>query len=212
MPTKAALWPAFPANDAHRHRPPRLDGDAPENEIADALDRAAHVVGFAGGDAARGEHQVVIGRGVAKRARKLLGFVGENAEIGHQRAQPLQQLDQQKAVGVVDGGGAAHAAGLDHLVAGGEDRDLQPPAHLELGQAERGGERDVLRLQHGTGRHHHAAGRHVLAGEPPVGAELQPARHGDVIAFDRDVFLHEDRVGALGHRRAGEDSDGLPGT
>ena len=150
-------------------------------------------------------------RGLVDGARQRVGLVGQNAEIGHDGAQALEQFDQQEAVGIVDGGAAARAARLDHLVAGGEDRDFQPPAHAERGQAERGGKRDVLRLQHGAGRDHHAAFAHVLAGEPPVGAELQPARQHDTIALEFDVLLHEDRVGARRHGRAGENSDGLTG-
>ena len=79
------------------------------------------------------------------------------------------------------------------------------------GEPERGGERDVLRLEHGAGRQHHRACRHVLAGEPPVGAALEARRHDHRIAFDRHVLLHEHGVGAGRHRRAGEDADGLAG-
>ena len=102
---------------AERHRPARLDGDAPEHELADALDRAAHVVGFAGRNAAGGEHQVVMQRGLVDGAREGGLLVGENAEIGDDGAQPLEQFDQQEAVGIVNGGGAARRARLDHLVA-----------------------------------------------------------------------------------------------
>src|SRR5216684_3144793 len=44
----------------HRDRPSRLDGDAPEHQLADGLDRRAHVIGLAGRDAARGEHEVMV--------------------------------------------------------------------------------------------------------------------------------------------------------
>ena len=199
------------ADHAHGHRPPRLDGDAPEHQAADALDRAAHEIGFAGGDAARGDDEIVIGGGSGERAPQRVGIVAKNAEIGHGCAEPLQQSAQQIAVGVVDRGAAARGSRLDHFVAGGEDRHFKPPPHLDIRDAERGGERDVLRLQHGAGRQHDMTGGHVFAGKPPIRAEFQALRHGDAIALRRHVFLHEHRIGALGHRRAGENADGFAG-
>ena len=152
------------------------------------------------------------GRRLGQRARDSSArLVGQNAEIGHHRAEPLQQRAQQIAVGVVDGGGAAWAPRLYHLVTGREDRDLQPPANAQFGQAERRRQRDVLRLQHGAGRQYDAARRHVLAGKPAVGAELQARRHGDALAFGAHVLLHEHGIGARRHRRAGENPDGLAG-
>ena len=50
------------AQHAHRDRPARLDRDAPEHQLADLLDRVAHVIGLAGRDAARGQHQIVAAR------------------------------------------------------------------------------------------------------------------------------------------------------
>jgi len=63
--------------------------------------------------------------------------------------------------------------GLHHFIAGGKDRHLETPAHCEFGDAERGCQRDVLRLQHRSGRQHDIAGRHVFAGQPAVGAGFQ---------------------------------------
>ncbi len=148
---------------------------------------------------------------LASARGKHVRIVGQNAEIGHHRAEPLQQRAQEITIGVVDRGAAALAAWLDHFVAGRKDRNRQPPPHFEFGQAQSGGERDVLRLQHGAGRQHDIARRHVLAGQPAIGAELQPARHRDAVAVDRDVFLHEHGVGADRHRRAGEYPDRLAG-
>ena len=67
----------------------------------------------------------------------------------------------------------------------------------------------MLRLQHGAGRQNDRAGRHVLTGETAVGAELQPLWHRHAAAFDRHILLHENGVGALRHRRAGENANGL---
>ena len=142
-------------------------------------------------------------------ARQRFRIVGQNAEIGHHGAEPLQQFAQQIAVGVIDGRAAARRAGFHHLIAGRKYRHLQPPPHLDLGDSERGGERDVLRLQHGAGRQRHLTSGHVLAGQPPIGAELQALRHDHMIAVHRHVFLHEHGIGARRHGRAGENPDGL---
>ena len=126
-------------------------------------------------------------------------------------AEPLQQSVQQIAVGVVDGGAAARGSRLDHFVAGGEDCHFKPPPHLDVRDAERGGERDVLRFQHGAGRQHDMTGGHVFAGQPAIRPKFQPLGHGDAIALRGHVLLHEHRIGALGHRRAGENADGFAG-
>ena len=149
------------------------------------------------------------GRGFGQRARKLARIVGENAEIGHDRAETFQQRAQQITVGVENRRAAARRARLDHFVAGRKYRHLQPPPHLDVGDAERGQKRNMLRFQHGAGRQHDAALRHVLAGKPPVGAELQAFRHRHAVAVGGDIFLHEHGVGAGRHRRAGENADRL---
>ena len=107
---------------------------------------------------------------MASARAKRLRIVGQDAEIGHHDAQPFQQLGKQIAVGVVDRRAAARRTGLHHFVAGGKDRDVEPPAHLDLGDAERGGNRDMLRLEHRAGRQHHVTGGHVLPGETPIRA------------------------------------------
>ena len=52
--------------------------------------------------------------------------------------------------------------------------------------------------------------RNVLPCRTYIGAGLQARGQNDLVAFDADVFLHENRVGAFGHRRAGEDAHRLP--
>jgi hypothetical protein len=157
---------------AHRHRPPRLDGDTPEHQAADAFDRGAHMIGFAGGDAAGGDDEIVRGGGSAQRVGKVEWVVGQNTEIGHLRAKPRQQAREEITVGVENSGVIARCAGLDHLIAGRKNRHFQPPPHLDFGHADRGGERDVLRVQHRAGDQHDCAFRRILTSKAPVRAAL----------------------------------------
>ena len=83
--------------------------------------------------------------------------------------------------------------------------------HVELGEAERGGERHVLHGEPPSRRQGDRPRPHVLAGMPAIGAAFQSRRHDDAIAFDAAVFLHEHGVGTRRHRRAGKDADRLPG-
>ena len=148
-PTNAAPLPAL----APRITPiatgrPGLDGDAPEHQAADLLDRAAHVVGLAGRDAARGQHQIV----VARRRRRSPsparpGSSLQDAEVGHRGAEPLEQAVEQRAVGVVERRGGPRPARLDDLVAGREQRDAHAPPHLECrsGRARRRAPRPARR-------------------------------------------------------------------
>ncbi len=124
-------------------------------------------------------------------------------------AEPLQQFRQQNPVGIENRRGAAGRARLDHFITGGKNRDLEPPAHRKLGQSQGGSERDVLRFKHGAGRQNDATGGNILARETAIGPELQAFWHRHPVAFDRHILLHENGVGALRHRRAGENANGL---
>src|SRR2546421_497659 len=47
------------------------------------------------------------------------------------------------------------------------------------------------------------------AGMPAIGAGREPGRHDHAGALGAAILLHEHGVGARGHRRAGEDANGL---
>ena len=78
--------------------------------------------------------------------------------------------------------------------------------------AESGGECHVLRLQPPSSRQRKRTGPDVLAGEPPVGADLQAGGNGHCVALAARVLLHVDSIGTRRHRRPGEDLDGLAGS
>jgi hypothetical protein len=81
-PAERRAFSARPRDHPHRHRPPRLDADAPEHQPPDTLDCGAHMISLAGRDATRGQHQVMIpGRG-CDRALELISIIRQDAEIG----------------------------------------------------------------------------------------------------------------------------------
>ncbi len=209
-PTKAAPSPLFDARqNAHRHRTTRLDRDPPEDEPTDAFDRVAHVIGFAGRDAARSQHQIVSGGGGREPARELFRIVGENAEIGDLDAVTREQSGEQIAIGIVERRPRQSRSGLGNFIAGREYRHPDAAAHIKLGETERRRECDVLHAKPPARGQCEHPGFHIFTGEPAIGAVLQAGRHQHVVAIDATILLHEDSIGAFRHRRAGEDANGL---
>ena len=146
-----------------------------------------------------------------QRVCQRRGLVAQNAEIGDLAAQPAQHRHQHEAVGIEQLRRGAGLARRNQFVAGREHRDADAPDHVELGQAEGGGQRDILRPQPLAGFQRGMPKRNILAGRAHIGAGFQPRRQHDLLAFDADVLLHEDRVGAVRHRRAREDAHRVTG-
>ena len=126
-------------------------------------------------------------------------------------AEPIEHAGEQSAVGVVQraAGRGSPGSTISSPVENSATRTRRRTS--SVGQTDRGGERHVLRGEPPAGRQHDRALAHILAGKPAVGASFQPRRHDDVIALGAHVLLHEHRVGAGRHRRAGEDADRLAG-
>ena len=118
---------------------------------------------------------------------------------------PVEQAEENRAIGVVGLARAKRRARLAQLVAGREQRDLERPEHLEPVAAEGRGDADVLRPEPDAGLERHLARAHVLAGLAPVRAALHARRDHHGIAVELDVLLHQGGVGAVWHRRAGQD-------
>ena len=93
-------------DDAHRDRPARLDRDPPEHQPADLLDGCAHVIGFAGRNAAGRQHQIMLARGGGDGFGDRSRIVLEDAEVGHRRAQAVEQ--NTDAFAVLYGSGYEH--------------------------------------------------------------------------------------------------------
>src|SRR5262249_2172756 len=126
-------------DDAHRDPPSGLDGDAPKYQPPDGLDRVPHMVGLAGGNAARGDDEVMLRRGRGNRTREPLRIVGQDAEIGRRGAEALDEPREQIAIGVEQRGTRSRRSRLDDLVAGREQGDAHAAEYVERGQADGGG-------------------------------------------------------------------------
>ena len=136
-------------------------------------------------------------------------IIPDDAEIADVAAEPAQHRHQHEAVGIEQLRRGARFARRDQLVAGGEHRDANAPDNFELRQAESRDKRDILRPQPLAGLQRRKAQGNVLACGAHIGAGLQARRENDLVTFDADIFLHEHGVGAIGHRRAGEDAHRL---
>ena len=147
---------------------------------------------------------------VLQGARERGAVVPEDAEIADLAAETRQHRHQHEAVGIEQLRRSARFARRCQFVAGGEHRDAKAPDDIELCQAEGCRERNVLRPQPLAGLQRRKARWNIFARGPHVGAGLEACGKHDLVAFDADVFLHEHGIGALGHRRAGEDAHRLP--
>jgi len=146
-------------------------------------------------------------------SRQLLENLGKRVAVvaDVMRKNPILDLARQHrrehhAVAVGDLPWCQRASGLDEFVAGGEDRDPRAPSHREFARATHRRGSDCAR---GQAR---ARGKQAIAG-CEIGSlrpDMAPARAGAVtgqpqsIAFTRDIFLHDHRVGAGRNHRAGE--------
>ena len=190
----------------------RPQGDAPEAELH-ALTRERRL------------HEVVLAdRGAAERDEKIGAAVagGRDAalEVGEacrgrcrDRAPRRRHARGERGEGIEVGGDdlvrPCRLAGPDELVAGGEDRDARPAAHRQARVAHGGGEREAARIETLPGGKERVAGAEV----EPARAHEAPRRggveDGDGVAVASRILLDDDRVGAVRHRRAGEDADRL---
>ena len=94
-------------------------------------------------------------------------------------------------------------------VASTATRGLRKHRHARM--VHRGRQRHVGGAEPQTGRKQHLALAEILARGAHVPAERFGLEGGDAAGLGPRVFLHQDRIGALGKRRAGEDPDGLAG-
>ena len=56
-------------------------------------------------------------------------------------------------------------------------------------------------------RQSNTARAYIFTGQPPIGAAFQSGRDEHAIALGAAILLHEDRIRARRHRRAGKDAD-----
>ena len=183
--TAATGLPGRPMNTAapelpEGERPARLDRDLPEVQPAEPVDRAHDVVLVAARGAARGDHRIVLRRGLAQRRRHRLGAIGQDAKVGDPAAEPAEQPEENRAVGVVSG--ARRPAARPARAARRRSRAARPRAagKPRAGPARRSRRRRRPAAGALSRLERHLARAHVLAGLAPVGAALHPRRdhHG----------------------------------
>src|SRR5208282_3787349 len=82
----------------------------------------------------------------------------------------------------------------------------------QLALAEGGGEAEIRRTQALPGRKRDLALGNIFPGVTAVRSLSDPGLEPDQTILDGAIFLHHHGVGAIGHRRAGEDPDRLAAT
>jgi len=137
------------------------------------------VVLLADGDSTAGQYQVVVLRSRPQGLDGGCALVGNDAEIAHHAAQPLQQAAQEEPVGVVDRArwhvGRGTLSGHDQFIAGREKRHPRPGPHGQRGHPDAGREAQGCGVQALAGRKHGCALGHILTGPADP---LPPRRHG----------------------------------
>jgi hypothetical protein len=124
---------------------------------------------------------------------------------------------QREAVRVADLARAGLGRDVHELVACRYDGDPGPPVDVDLRSAHRGHQPDGRRADDLARAQDHVAEPHVLAAAPHVLTLRDRALDGGRAAGASVEFEllgdldHDDRIGALGHRRAGHDARRLAG-
>ncbi len=134
-------------DNPHRDGPAGLDRHAPQDERTNAFDASLDVILFPGRNAAGGKDQVAGGGRLLQRVCERETLIAQNAEIADQAAEPLEHRHQHEAVGIKQLCCGARRARRRQLIAGRKHSDANASRHFEFGQAERGGQRDILRPQ-----------------------------------------------------------------
>ena len=194
---------------AEGHGPSRLHRDFPEHDLAKLAQQLAHEIGFAHGYAARGDDRVGIGGGSLERALQAGRVIAHHAHVDDVAVEARQHAVERVAVAVVHFARLQHRTDRGQFVAGREKRHAQAPPHRHLGQAERGDQSQLGRTYRLPGPDHGFARGEILAREAAVLAAFLAGGDAHPLALDPDDFLDHDRVGALGHHRAGHDAHAL---
>jgi hypothetical protein len=106
--------------------------------------------------------------------------------------------------------GAARLAWHHEFVPGREDDDIGAARNRHLGNVHRRKERKICGPQPSR-RIDHVAHREVAPARAHVAAAVSILAQNETGRVGVRVLLDDDAVGALGHRRAGEDAHGLSG-
>ena len=196
-----AAWPDDAA--ALRHSRPHRDLDelhspvGREHFLDRVVDAHRHPTG--------GEDEVGVAGQLGQQGAHLWPVVPEAGRPGDLGPRRLDEGAQHDVVGVDDLTVPQRRAGLDELVAGGDDRHPRAGVHLHLGDVGRGHEGELPGPEADAGPQDHCSLAHVLTPVSQVPADLrcQGDRDGRGTAVGR--LDGHDRVSAVGQGRPGHD-------
>ena len=137
--------------------------------------------------------------------------VGDDRVHDDLGAGALGEQPQREPVGLVDPARLRRRAHLEQLRPGREHVDDRAPAHRDLADAGGGERGDALDGERRAGGREHVAAGDVLAAVADVVPAAQRPGRRHAVAVERGVLDAQDRVGAVGQRRAGRDPQRGPG-
>ncbi len=201
----------LPAADAEEDGLARLDADLPEDRSDPRrLELTLDQIVIADGDAAGENEDVGRLRPAELRGEERLAVAGDT-QVDRLGARLRGHGGECRSVGVADLAGALPLAGLDDLVARGDDGQSRPPGHRDAGQAGRGQHPDLGRAHERAPFEGGLALLQVFAGRPDVVAGTDLAPEDDAVPPLLAVLDHDHGIGARREGRAGHDADGLSG-
>ena len=155
--------------------------------------------------AAEDDHVAALGE-VVDAPDGGIELIGAVVSGGTGQAELSERGGEHRTVAVVELAGLQRLAGGNQFVSGAEDADGRQAMHVEMGDALRSNNPDVRGADALAFPDKDLSGAEVAA----LAADVLTFQHGVV---DRDgardaghVFLHDDGIGALGYRRAGENA------
>ena len=142
---------------------------------------------------------------VGLTSSSALHRVGGDAEVDRDAAAGFDNPRHGEIVRGDDLRGAKRSAGSDELVAGRQNGDPGAPADRQIDMIGRSRQRHVAGRETPSGTNESLAFAEIQSRRTQVFARRNGNRDHDAVAVAPHVFLNDDRVGAFGHGRAGED-------
>ena len=203
---RQAAEPAV-AKLAESERFSRFDRQLPEADFPQLFENRFGVVRFADGNAAGANHHIGLLVSLNKGFAQFSRVVGNNAEVNHFAAQLLQHQVYRQAVGIVNLPIGQRLARQLKFIAGGEHRHPHFTHHVNLGNAQRGDDRQLGGGQACSRGEDDRAMGDIFAETTDILPAFHRGDKADPVIGLFGLLLHDHRVAAFRYRRASHNAD-----
>ena len=155
--------------------------------------------------AERDQHVGFNGLSASNRFVESAHRVGGDAEVDCDASAGFDNPRDSEVVRGDDLRGAKRSAGSNKLVAGRQNDGPRPPADRQIEMIGRSRQRHIAWGETPSGTNESLAVAEIESRRAQVFVRRNGSRDHDAVAVAPHVFLNNDRVGAFGHGRAGED-------